>query len=70
MSQSARVPPGTVRLPLHVRSARDAGALAAGVPCDVRVAQPMPTPSPDGPLPDYTERFAAQVIPVLRAAVQ
>ncbi len=44
-----------------------AGALAAGVPCDVLVAHPMPTPDPDGPRPDYMERFAAEVMPSLRA---
>ena len=42
-------------------------ALEAGVPCDILVAHPMPTPVPGGPRPDYMERFAAEVMPALRA---
>lgn len=48
-------------------AAQLADALAAGVPCDLLVAHPMPTPSPDAPRPDYLERFAADVMPALRA---
>jgi len=44
-----------------------AAALAAGVPCELLVAHPMPTPSPDAARPDYMERFAAAVMPALRA---
>ncbi len=47
-------------------AAQLSAALAAGVPCDVLVAHPMPTPAPDGPRPDYMERFAREIMPALR----
>ena len=43
-----------------------AGALSAGVPCDILVAHPMPTPESDAPRPDYMERFAREIMPALR----
>jgi 5,10-methylenetetrahydromethanopterin reductase len=53
----------------HV-AAQLAAALAAGVPCDLLVAHPMPTPAADAPRPDYMERFAARVMPALHAAAK
>jgi 5,10-methylenetetrahydromethanopterin reductase len=43
-------------------------ALNQGVPCDVLVPHPMPTPRWDAPRPDYMERFASEVLPLLHAA--
>ena len=40
-------------------------AINCGVPCDILVPHPMPTPHPDGPRPDYMERFANEVLPRL-----
>lgn len=52
--------------PADAVAAQLAAALDAGVPCDVLLPHPMPEPRPDGPRPDYMERFAAEVMPRLR----
>lgn len=44
-----------------------ARALDQGVPCDILVPHPMPSPRFKGPRPDYMERFAGEVLPRLRA---
>jgi len=41
--------------------------LAQGVPCDMLVPHPMPTPRRDAPRPDYMERFAKEVMPLIGA---
>lgn len=42
-------------------------ALSQGVPCDILVPHPMPAPRRDGPRPDYMERFAKEVMPLVNA---
>lgn len=44
-----------------------AGVLKMGYRIDMIIPHPMPTPHPDGPKPDYMERFATEVIPSLKA---
>lgn len=41
--------------------------LDLGFPIDMLVPHPVPTPPPGGPRPDYIERFATEVIPLLKA---
>lgn len=53
--------------PADAVAAQLRAALDAGVPCDLLLAHPMPEPKPDAPRPDYMERFAAEVMPRLRA---
>ncbi len=45
-------------------------ALAQGVPCDILVPHPLPTPRHDAPRPDYMERFANEVMPRIVGAVR
>jgi alkanesulfonate monooxygenase SsuD/methylene tetrahydromethanopterin reductase-like flavin-dependent oxidoreductase (luciferase family) len=40
-----------------------------GFPIDMVIPHPVPTPPPDGPRPDYIERFATEVIPLLKASM-
>ncbi|MEM7405896.1 MAG: LLM class flavin-dependent oxidoreductase [Pseudomonadota bacterium] len=44
-----------------------AGVLDQGIPCDILVPHPMPTPRFKGPRPDYMQRFSEEVLPRLRA---
>ena len=44
-----------------------AGVLNMGYRIDMIISHPMPTPEPDGPKPDYMERFATEVIPLLKS---
>ena len=37
-----------------------------GFPIEMVIPHPVPTPPPGGPRPDYMERFATEVIPLLR----
>ncbi len=41
--------------------------LHMGFPIDMIIPHPVPTPPPDGPRPDYIERFATEVMPALKA---
>jgi 5,10-methylenetetrahydromethanopterin reductase len=41
-----------------------------GFPIEMVIPHPVPTPSPGGPRPDYMERFATEVIPLLRTDVR
>lgn len=41
--------------------------LQLGFPIEMIVPHPVPTPPPGGPRPDYVERFATEVIPLLKA---
>ncbi len=43
------------------------GVLNLGFPIQMIIPHPVPTPPLDGPRPDYIERFATQVIPLLKA---
>jgi len=42
-----------------------AEVLGLGYRIDAVVAHPMPTPTPGGPRPDYMERFATEVMPLI-----
>jgi 5,10-methylenetetrahydromethanopterin reductase len=44
--------------------------LQLGWRVDMIIPHPVPTPPPGGPRPDYIERFATEVIPQLKAALQ
>ena len=37
-----------------------------GFPIELVTPHPVPTPAPGGPRPDFMERFATEVIPLLR----
>ena len=41
--------------------------LNLGFPIEMVIPHPVPTPPPDGPRPDYIERFATEVMPQLKA---
>jgi alkanesulfonate monooxygenase SsuD/methylene tetrahydromethanopterin reductase-like flavin-dependent oxidoreductase (luciferase family) len=43
--------------------------LHMGFRVDMIIPHPVPTPPPDGPRPDFIERFATEVIPRLKAAL-
>jgi 5,10-methylenetetrahydromethanopterin reductase len=45
------------------------GVLQLGLPIEMIIPHPVPTPPPRGPRPDYIERFATEVIPLLKAAM-
>jgi 5,10-methylenetetrahydromethanopterin reductase len=44
--------------------------LQLGYPIEMIIPHPVPTPPPGGPRPDYIERFATEVIPLLKAAMR
>ncbi|MGE0821635.1 MAG: LLM class flavin-dependent oxidoreductase [Candidatus Binatia bacterium] len=44
--------------------------LHLGFPIEMVIPHPVPTPPPGGPRPDYMERFATEVIPLLRSDVK
>jgi alkanesulfonate monooxygenase SsuD/methylene tetrahydromethanopterin reductase-like flavin-dependent oxidoreductase (luciferase family) len=44
--------------------------LQLGYPIEMIIPHPVPTPPPGGPRPDYIERFATGVIPLLKAAMR
>jgi alkanesulfonate monooxygenase SsuD/methylene tetrahydromethanopterin reductase-like flavin-dependent oxidoreductase (luciferase family) len=43
-----------------------AEVLKMGCRINMIISHLMPTPDPDGPKPDYMERFATEVIPLLK----
>jgi len=43
--------------------------LSLGFPISMIIPHPVPTPLPGGPRPDYVERFASEVMPLLRSAM-
>ena len=43
------------------------GVLNVGFPIQMIVPHPVPTPPLDGPRPDYLERLATEVMPLLKA---
>ena len=44
--------------------------LNLGFPVEMVIPHPVPTPPPGGPRPDYIERFATEVIPLIRAGMK
>lgn len=44
--------------------------LTLGFPIEMVIPHPVPTPPPNGPRPDYIERFATEVIPELKAQLR
>ena len=46
------------------------GVLSLGFPIAMIIPHPVPTPPPGGPRPDYVERFATEVIPLLKSATE
>jgi 5,10-methylenetetrahydromethanopterin reductase len=47
-----------------------AEVLRLGFPIAMIIPHPVPTPGPGGPRPDYMERFATEVIPLLKAEME
>jgi 5,10-methylenetetrahydromethanopterin reductase len=43
--------------------------LSLGFPISMIIPHPVPTPLPGGPRPDFVERFASEVMPLLRSAM-
>ena len=53
--------------PPEMIAAKLSGVLHMGYDIDMIIPHPVPTPNPDGPQPDFMDRFITEVVPILRS---